>query len=106
MMENIGLTEKTEKPNRTESIRFGSVIKSNRFGSVLQKLAKTEPNRPMLTPIGHADVYHLRPPILGVAVEASPRLSSPLSKRRVEMEFGFPVGAQLRIRIPKKTAWL
>ena len=28
----------------------GSVTKSNRFGSVLQKLAKTEPNRPMLTP--------------------------------------------------------
>ena len=49
-MENIGLTEKTEKLNRTESVRFGSVAKSNRFGSVLQKLAKTEPNRPMLTP--------------------------------------------------------
>ena len=47
---NIGLTEKTEKPNRTESVRFGSVAKSNRFGSILQKLAKTEPNRPMLTP--------------------------------------------------------
>ena len=46
----IDLTEKTEKPNRTELIRFGSVTKSNRFGSVLQKLAKTEPNRPMLTP--------------------------------------------------------
>ena len=34
----IGLTE---KPNRTES---------NRFGSVLQKLTKIEPNRPVLTP--------------------------------------------------------
>ena len=46
----IGLTEKIKKPNRTESIRFGSVTKSNRFGTVLQKLAKIEPNRPMLTP--------------------------------------------------------
>ena len=51
MIAIIDLTEKTEKSNRTESIRFGSVTKSNRFGSVLQKLAKTEPNRPMLTPI-------------------------------------------------------
>ena len=46
----IDLTEKTEKSNRTELIRFGSVTKSIRFGSILQKLAKTEPNRPMLTP--------------------------------------------------------
>ena len=49
-MKNIGLTEKIEKPNRTESVRFGSVAKSNRFRSVLQKIAKIEPNRPMLTP--------------------------------------------------------
>ena len=52
-MEKIGLTEKTEKSNRTESVRFGSVAKSNRFGSILQKLAKTEPNRSMLTPKDH-----------------------------------------------------
>ena len=51
---------KTE-PNRTESVRFGSVAKSNRFGSVLQKLAKTEPNRPMLTPkhVGVSDIFYL-----------------------------------------------
>ena len=49
----IGLTEKIEKPNQTESIRFGLVTKSNLFSSVLQKLAKTEPNRPMLTPTWH-----------------------------------------------------
>ena len=52
------LTEKTEKPNRTESVRFGSVAKSNRFGSILQKLAKTEPNRPMLTPIHYFFTFY------------------------------------------------
>jgi len=46
----VGLTEKTEKSNRTESIRFVSVTKSSRFGSIYQKLVRTEPNRPMLTP--------------------------------------------------------
>ena len=43
--------EKLKKPkNRTESVRFGSVAKSNQFGSVLQKLVKIEPHRSILTP--------------------------------------------------------
>ena len=55
MMQYIGLTEKIEKSNRTESVQFGSVAKSNRFGSILQKIAKTESNRPMLTPTSNAE---------------------------------------------------
>ena len=37
------------EPNWSESVRFGSVHDLPRFGSVLSKLAKPEPNRPMLT---------------------------------------------------------
>jgi len=44
MEEIMALTEKTEKPNRTESVRFDSVTKSNWFGLISQKLGKTEPN--------------------------------------------------------------
>ena len=40
------------RKNRTEMSQFGSVTKSKRFGSVLQKIAKIELNRPMLTPSG------------------------------------------------------
>jgi len=42
------------RSNRIESIQFGLVTKSNRFGSVLQKLAKIEsmltPNSSLSTP--------------------------------------------------------
>ena len=38
------------RTEKTEPSRFGSVTKSNQFGSIFQKLEKTEPNRPMLTP--------------------------------------------------------
>jgi len=48
MMEIYGPNRINKKSNRID--RFGSVIKSNRFGSILQKLAKTEPNQPMHTP--------------------------------------------------------
>jgi len=39
------LTEKPKKPNRTEQIRFGSVLKSNRFefGYVKNSKNRTEP---------------------------------------------------------------
>ena len=49
MQEMMKIYEPNRK-NRTELSQFGSVTKSNRFGSVLKKLTKTEPNRPMLTP--------------------------------------------------------
>ena len=41
------LIEKIDKPNRTESVRFLSLIDSVRF---CKKIAKIEPNEPMLTP--------------------------------------------------------
>ena len=48
-----------------------------------------------------AGIYRLKPPAPGVTVDASPHLSSLLSKRRVEMGSGFLMGVQLP-HIPKK----
>jgi len=51
MQEIVKIYEPNPKNWKIKPSWFGSAPKYNRFDSVLQKLAKIEPNRLMLTPI-------------------------------------------------------